>query len=606
MASRIPSTARENRNTDPKDVPDATPAAQPAVERSVRVDPAAPVRAVDHGDGDSVHGAATQPADADGMWLDDEHVDGYQLTIRVTDGEVVAALRSLPNDAARNDYAQSALKIGVAALQVATGRLDAEVIQRESAFLLKSVSQQLEQHSREVHTRVNSELREYFDPQSGRFNERVKRLVSRDGELEQLLRRQVGSNDSELAKTLLAHFGDQSPLMKLLSPTESDGLIYAMRGVVEEQLHLQREKVLREFSLDNADGALSRLVGEITKNHGQLQRDLQTKLDDVVKEFSLDQENSALSRLVRNVDTAQKTIVREFSLDNPTSAFSRLNSLLRDTKGAIDGHLTLDDEDAPLARLKRELLQLLKEHSRENGEFRDEVKAALAKLVTRREEADRSTRHGLDFEEALGDFLVNHRESAGDVVTASGNRVGQIKNCKVGDFVIELAADSQAAGARIVLEAKEKANYVLSSALEEIHTGRKNRNAQVGIFVYSAKSAPENLEPFGRYGDDLVVVWDAENPDTDVYMSAALTTARALCVRSQIDREDAVDFEAIQRAVLEIEKRAGSLEDIRKYAESVQSASQKILDKLGRIRDALEREVRTLHEKVDQWMASDE
>ena len=102
---------------------------------------------------------------------------------------------------------------------------------------------------------------------------------------------------------------------------------------------------------------------------------MQSKIDDVVKEFSLDEENSALSRLVRNVDLAQRTIVREFSLDNPESAFSRLNTILRDTQSAIHGNLTLDDENAPLARLKRELLQLLKEHSRENTEFREEVKA---------------------------------------------------------------------------------------------------------------------------------------------------------------------------------------------------------------------------------------
>ena len=111
----------------------------------------------------------------------------------------------------------------------------------------------------------------------------------------------------------------------------------------------------------------------MTKNHGQLHKDLQAKIDEVVKEFSLDQENSALSRLVRNVDSAQRTIVREFSLDNPQSAFSRLNAMLRDTQGAIHGHLTLDDKDSPLARLKQELLQLLKDHARDNVEFREEI-----------------------------------------------------------------------------------------------------------------------------------------------------------------------------------------------------------------------------------------
>ncbi|MCA9171563.1 MAG: hypothetical protein KDB23_28040, partial [Planctomycetales bacterium] len=549
--------------------------------RSLFLDPpeANEVEAVDRDEQPRQASSETTASNADATAQNELAGNALRLELLVTDREVVEALQRFDSPDARENYALTALKIGIAALQVASGRIDADVIQRESANLLQNVSQQLNQHTVHVHDRVNSQLREYFDPESGRFNERVKRLVSRDGELEQLLRRQIGAQDSELAKTLMTHFGEQSPLMKQLSPNESEGLLGALRGVVEEQLRSQRERVLQEFSLDNTQGALSRLVTEITKNHGQLNKDLQAKIDDVVKEFSLDQENSALSRLVRNVDMAQKTIVREFSLDNPASAFSRLNEMLRDTQGAIHGNLTLDDENAPLARLKRELLGLLKEHSRENVEFREEVKATLAKLVTRREEAEQTTRHGIEFEDALGQFLQANRHSASDVIESLGSRTGQIKNCKVGDFAVTLSEDCQAAGARIVLEAKEDANYHLARALEEIQTARKNRDAQIGIFVFSAKSAPPDLDPFARYGDDLVVIWDADRNDTDVYLRAALSTARALCVRAGQSAENEVDLAAMNRAILEIEKRARSLDDIRKSAETIQSASNKILER---------------------------
>ena len=344
---------------------------------------------------------------------------------------------------------------------------------------------------------------------------------------------------------------------------------------------------MQEFSLDNTQSALSRLVGEITRNHGQLQRDLQAKLDVVVKEFSLDQENSALSRLVRNVDTAQRTIVREFSLDNPDSAFSRLNSMLRDTQGAIHGNLTLDDENSPLARLKRELLQLLKEHSRENVEFREEVKSTLAKLVARREEADQTPRHGLEFEEVLGQFLTANREASGDIVSATGSRVGDIKNCKMGDFVIQLSQRLPRGGSASRIGGQGRRQLQFARALEEIHAARKNREAQIGIFVFSAKTAPPDLEPFARYGEDLVVVWNPDDANRDVYLRAALTTARALCVRASESAAHAADFHAINRAILEIEKRAGSLDEIRKSAETIQSASQRILDRVQVTRQRL-------------------
>ena len=51
--------------------------------------------------------------------------------------------------------------------------------------------------------------------------------------------------------------------MRLLSPNESQGLMKTLRDTLEVQLSNQRDRVLREFSLDNKEGALSRLVGEL-------------------------------------------------------------------------------------------------------------------------------------------------------------------------------------------------------------------------------------------------------------------------------------------------------------------------------------------------------
>ena len=151
-----------------------------------------------------------------------------------------------------------------------------------------------------------------------------------------------------------------------------------------------------------------------------------------------------------------------------------------------------------------------------------------------------------------------------------------------------------------MLEAKEDAGYNLSKALEEIQTARKNRNAQIGIFVFSSKSAPIDLDPFARYGDDLIVVWDANQNGTDVYLRAALSTARALCVRAGKSAENEVDFAAMNRAILEIEKRAKSLDEVRKSAETIQSASQRIIDRTQITQRELERQVALLNAKLSE------
>src|SRR5262249_26491820 len=155
----------------------------------------------------------------------------------------------------------------------------------------------------------------------------------------------------------------------------------------------------------------------------------------------------------------------------------------------------------------------------------------------------------------------------------TGSTTGLIKNCKVGDCVVELGPDSAAPGSKIVIEAKEECGITLAAARQEIEQARKNRGADWGLFVFSKKTAPAGLEPFQRYGNDFVVIWDAEDAASDVFLKAGLIAARALCFRAQRNTAAAVaDFDAIERAVLEIEKRAGNLDEVGKSAGTIKSA----------------------------------
>ena len=123
--------------------------------------------------------------------------------------------------------------------------------------------------------------------------------------------------------------------------------------------------------------------------------------------------------------------------------------------------------------------------------------------------------------------------------------------------MVSLGPECRAPGARIVLEAKEDSNCDAAQSVGRNPAARKNRGAQIGIFVFSAKTAVPSLEPFARFGDDLIVIWNAEDVTSDVYLKAALTTARALCVRSAEQSErHSVDLEAVDRAILEIEEEA--------------------------------------------------
>src|SRR5207253_1167311 len=129
-------------------------------------------------------------------------------------------------------------------------------------------------------------------------------------------------------------------------------------------------------------------------------------------------------------------------------------------------------------------------------------------------------------------------------------------------------------------EAKEDASYTMQRALEDLELARKNRGADVGLFVFSALTAPSGLEPFSRYGDDVVIVWDAENPPSDVVLIAGISVAKCLCARARVIGESrAADFDAIDRAILEIERQIGGLDEIFKYAGTIKSNGEKIIDR---------------------------
>lgn len=495
-----------------------------------------------------------------------------ELCLPITDQDLVDELNGYQDGAERERFALSALKIGVIALRQAQGRIDAERVRQEGDRFIENMGQALDQHHQQVTGKINDFLKDYFDPESGRFNERVQRLVAEGGELERIIRAQVEGDSSRMAQTLMAHVGNDSPVMRVLDPNASNGLISQFAQATEKTLSDQQKRILREFSLDNEDGALSRLVLELTNKHGDVVKTLGEQIDKVAGDFSLDKEDSALSRLVGRVDTAQRQISREFDLN-------------------------LDD--SALARMRKEFMGAIETQRQTNEQFHTQVIEKLAEMTARKQESERGTRHGLEFEQAVFNFVNEQHQKAGDIVAPTGNTTGLIKNNKKGDAVIELGPEAVAAGAKIVIEAKEDASYNLPKAREELEEARKNRGAGIGVFVFSKRTALAGLEAFNRYGNDIVVVWDAEDPATDVFLSAGLSVAKALCTRANAQvKETGADFEAIEKAILEIERQSGGLEEITTSAQTVRNSSDKILNRARIMGEGLAKQIAILNEKV--------
>jgi len=494
------------------------------------------------------------------------------LTFAVTDPEVLLALSEYPEGPARTHYVATAFKIGVLSLKAARGTLDSDTVRREGDRLMEQLGERLNAWRGRFEERVTGSLSHYFDPAQGVFVERVNRLTNADGELVNVMRSQVKEAEQTLHKVFDQFIGENSDLLRALDPSGDNQLIANLQRTLDGVVQAQNASILSQFSLDNKDGALVRFLAELSTKHGDLNRAMQQNMSDVVAEFSLDKPDSALNRLMSRVEDTQRSLTSELSLDKEDSALKRMYLMLQ-------------------------------EHQRVNvataERLAESLNTAVAALQARREEAAKGTRHGLEFEAALGDHLRGLAAAAGDIVEDTGATTGLKPNCKVGDHVITIGPEKVAAGARIVVEAKESASYDLAKTLEEADLARRNRDATVCVFVHSTKTAPDSIPVFQRFGHDLVVRWDAEDSANDVWLQAALMVATALSVRAAShSKQEAASFGKIDSAIERIRKHIEGFEEINTAASSSKKAAEKILDRAERMKDDMTKYLTTIAEET--------
>ena len=500
--------------------------------------------------------------------------DYVHIDLWLRDADLVQPLLEYPEGRERDEFIRQALRIGLLALRQAQARIDTDSVRREGEHFISLLGNHLNTFQDRIGNLLTTTLKDYLDPRDGRFVERVERLVRDGGDIESVMRSQTEVAKATLQNSLETYLGLDSPIARLLTPSESNTLLTALQQTVNELATSHLSRVLREFSLDNQEGVLVRLIEEVNTHNGRLSGDLQSTVQTMGQEFSLDKPDSVLNRLIQRMESTQQQVKAEFTLDNKESA---------------------------LSRVRAELAEIMNAHREASASFQQEVLAALAAMQARKTERRTGVQHGKDFEEAAYALIETACLNAGDIVEHVANHTGRIRNAKVGDAVITLGPDVTAAGVKIVCEMKEDSSYRLPKAIEEIGQARENRNAQVGLFIWSRRTAPDGLMPLARYGMDVVVLWDAEDETTDVYLQAGLMVAKAIAIGARSpNSEIEADFVALDKAILEVQRQAGYLDEIATSSGTIKNGAEKILSRVETMRRALERQVGILNEQVKQ------
>lgn len=486
------------------------------------------------------------------------------LTLRVADPDVVAELLKREG-AERAEFANTALRIGVLALRQAAGTLDGQTLRNEGERLVALVEGKLNEHAKELKTRLDSELGSYFDSDKGKFAQRVRDLTDDKGNFAGLLRRHIEGDTSTLAQSLARAVGENSPLMKHLSPREKDGLVETIARVVQERLKEQSERVLAEFDLNKDD--------------------------------------SALNRLIQNVNKISREIGEQFNPEEEQSALAKLNKALEQTRKQIAKDLTLDDDESALSRLHEKLRAQFEEMLEKQTKFQKEI----AERLGIKQVQARTTEGGFTFEHAVGEALRKRVQNMSDAFAAVGELSG-VQGRKTGDYVQTMGSESAAPGANIVYECKRDRRYRVKIALEEMDQARKNRDAQVGVFVMDAKTVRENPDlkaeyptALSRVGNDIIAVWDSENEATDIVLDAAISLARALVLRAAQakDEEEREELEDLSKAIADIEKQFERFEKMMKWCDDIEDSAGGIKDELAKVLKRLRSDVKSLNENLE-------
>ncbi len=295
-----------------------------------------------------------------------------------------------------------------------------------------------------------------------------------------------------------------------------------------------------------------------------------------------------------------KNLSSLFDKNNQAGIAYQIQSLVDEEIGKLNKEWSLDEQQSAFSRL----LGMLNEHMSQintviHHRF-DEIKQLQLEQQIRKDEALKGTRHGQVFESTLNEALSHLCHAQGHQLEETGEIPGMIKNCKVGDAVVTLSSDHIAANAKIVIEAKQSKTYTVKKALDEIAIGRKNRQADVGIFIMSQHSATTTWPIFQRYDNDLLVVWDAENPETDIYLAAALSLAIALSTKKQYHASDLPDFVPMQQAVIDLEKQLEGCDEISKLVKTIISNGEKIQKRVDLMNEVAKEKIADLYRCIEQ------
>lgn len=300
--------------------------------------------------------------------------------------------------------------------------------------------------------------------------------------------------------------------------------------------------------------------------------------------------SSLTARTVAELSALHEATLEQLDPNRTDSHTAQLVSAITDLLGPdgllaerLASALDLDATDNGLGRL-------LEAFERRFQEIRDLVVGDQQ----RKDEAERGTAKGMDFEETLEHVLrTEARAMSGCIVERTGQSPGSLgTHAKVGDFTFALSD-----GIRIAIEAKNTGRIGLTGGtgiLTELDNAMDNRNADWAICISSTDAYPAEVGSFGVYGNRILVV----DPGDGVLTRVALRWVAA-AARASRATDERVDSAAAIERLDRIRDLAQHFSRSKKALAGAQSGLESVREELDSMRrqllDLVDDATRALH-----------
>jgi hypothetical protein len=366
-----------------------------------------------------------------------------------------------------------------------------------------------------------------------------------------------------------------------LSPTDSEGVVKHLEAQLKSVLENQHSEFARALDPLAVGGAVNRFLSELKGKLEGDKEDKEKQLATALKELDANNEQSLLNQLVRESNKASQTLLEAMNADVPQSPMAMLKASLT---AQLQGYFESQSAVA-------------KEQQERQAKFESEVRDALTRMETKKLADQNAPRGGVEFEDAMIEFLARELAGVPCVLEETGASKGAAGRSKKGDAVVRFTEESAFAQARVVFEAKHDCSYTVQKALDEMDEARKNRQAVSGVFVIARSHANERFPAFARYGSTVLVQWDHEDDSTDAYLRAAIFLGLALVQRTKTVGE-AGDIKALHDIGDRVEGEIARLDKMDKSCETIRKNVDSISDEVRKGKNALDLLLRKAREAL--------